>query len=400
MTAVGTQTRAGTIGWYFAAVVPALVLFALGIESYDGFGALSVGSAAVVNACGALGGLLALIGAMHERRAPTVAGLAVFAVACVAGALVVSLDGFAGSPVWPSAGAWLVIVAVGAASARASTIGDGAVIGAAAGLALLSMIPSIVDYPGMVTYLVAIGLALVVSVTLGIRARMAAERLRAVAGSVRVAERTAMAHELHDLVAHEVAGIAVLAQAGLATGRGDTEILGRIGDSAARALADIRALVDTLRDPSETGAAVAPTGGDVDGLVTAATEFADSIPGTVHVDIDRDGLDDTVPGVVYLAAHRILSESLTNIRRHAAAAAVVDISIRRIADDVTVEVANSLVAAPGSDAALTGAGSGSGSGVAGMIERAASVGGVAAASVDGDRWVVRATLPVNGRTSR
>ncbi|ALG83530.1 sensor histidine kinase [Gordonia phthalatica] len=398
MTALDGTSRAGTIGWHVATIVPALGLLAAGVESYRGFGPVSVTSAVVVQTIGLLGGLLCYAGATRGRRAVTVAGLAVLAMASIGGALVVSLDGFTGGTVWPFAGVWALIVATGFAVARARTIGDGAVIGSAVALALLSVIPAAVQSPGVAGYVLPVGVAVAVSLTVGVRSRAAAERLRAVAESVRVTERTAMAHELHDLVAHEVAGIAVLAQAGVAIGRGDTEILTRIGDSAARALVDIRALVDTLRDPDASGPAVAPTGAGAEELVETATSFADSAPGTVGVEID--GLDETIPAVVYLAAHRILSESLTNIRRHAATSSTVDISIRRESDDVVLEVSNSLDAAAATARGVTvSAGSGSGSGVAGMVERAESVGGTASAGAAGDRWTVRATLPVHGRTT-
>jgi len=380
----------------FAAGLPALLLAVAGVETYRGFGALPVTGAVIVQVLGLAGGALACAGVLRSSRRVTAAGLLIFAAACLTGALLPALGGWHGGPVWPVGGVWLLVFAVHGAASGARTVADGAVIGAAAAFAFGSLLPAAVDEPGLSAYLVPVGAALAVAVYLGNRSRRENDRLRAVAARVRESERTAMAHELHDRVAHEVAGIAVLTQAGLAVGRSDIDLLDRIGASAARALADIRSMVEVLRDSTAGGPALTPSGTDAASLADLVDTFADSSPAPVRVAIDDD-LGADVPGVVYLAAHRILSESLTNVRRHAASAAEVSVGVRRDGAVLVVEVSNPLADGPEQS---VGAGPGSGSGVRGMAERAAAVGGTAEIGADGDRWRVRAMLPVPEGTRR
>src|ERR687888_2378315 len=93
----------------------------------------------------------------------------------------------------------------------------------------------------------------------------ASSRLRE-ADQVRLREREQLARELHDTVAHHVSAIAVRAQAGrtVAASRPDAAVdaLAVIEEAASRTLADLRALVGTLRDGED--ADLAPQRGVAD----------------------------------------------------------------------------------------------------------------------------------------
>ena len=97
-----------------------------------------------------------------------------------------------------------------------------------------------------------------------------------------------------------------------------------------------------------------------------------------------------LPAAVHAAGYRIVQEALTNVLRHAGAAHV-RVGVGRDVAAVRVEVLDD-----GSGSAANGAG-GSGTGVAGMRERAAALGGtLEAGPAGGGGWRVRATLPAGG----
>jgi signal transduction histidine kinase len=203
-------------------------------------------------------------------------------------------------------------------------------------------------------------------------------------------ERLRIAREVHDVVAHAM--VAINVQAGVAAHRLDQDpeqartALRAIKDASGEALADLRATLGVLRG-DDTEAPVRPAAGlgDLDelaaGLRAAGVE--------VELDVgDVDGL----PGAVQAAGYRIVQEALTNALRHAGAAHV-RVRIRREGEVVRVVVADD----GSGGAAANGAGGGSGSGVPGMRERAAALGGtLEAGPAAGGGWRVAAELPVHG----
>jgi signal transduction histidine kinase len=202
-------------------------------------------------------------------------------------------------------------------------------------------------------------------------------------------ERLRIAREVHDVVAHAM--VAINVQAGVAAHRLDQDpeqartALRAIKDASGEALADLRATLGVLRgDDGEAPVRPAAGLGDLDelaaGLRAAGVE--------VELDVgDVSGL----PGAVQAAGYRIVQEALTNALRHAGAAHV-HVRIRREGELVRVEVADD-----GGGAAVNGAGGGSGSGVPGMRERAAALGGtLEAGPAAAGGWRVAAELPVHG----
>jgi signal transduction histidine kinase len=174
------------------------------------------------------------------------------------------------------------------------------------------------------------------------------ERVRSVAAARR-SQRVQLARDLHDWLAHEMTGIVLAAQAGQrdvtnleAAARmfGEIEAAGTRGlDAMDRALRLLRAATDHPDDqvdghPHGT-AERRPTHAEVAEVVH---RFTASSPARVDVDLDAD-LDQLRPEVV-ATVHRVVVESLTNVRRHAPTATLVRVRVARIATAVTVTVTN------------------------------------------------------------
>lgn len=202
------------------------------------------------------------------------------------------------------------------------------------------------------------------------------------------AERARMARDLHDVIAGQLSAIAIQSEAVLSIPDPDPATLRTALASVRResvaSLTEMRSMIGLLRADG-SGAAeprTAPAGLDLlDELL--ATARASGVE--VAVDDHRAG-GAPLPAAADLAAYRIVQEALTNVAKHAPGSAVT-LSLVQDASGLTVEVTNPLVAgAP--------AGGGTGTGVLGLRERAAAVGGRVDAGTEGGRWVLRAVLPV------
>lgn len=204
-------------------------------------------------------------------------------------------------------------------------------------------------------------------------------------------ERTAMARELHDIAAHHLSGISIMAaavarQAGIDPDAAREGAL-RIRAQSNAVLEDLRKLVGLLRS-SESGETAVETLHTVPALVEAARLAGAEVDLEV---IPRDGADlgRGINPLAQLAAHRMVQESLTNAARYAPGArccvAVDDSQPERLT--LTVE---NLPPAPGARPAPGG----SGFGILGMRERATLTGGsFEAGPTEDGGWVVRMTLP-------
>ncbi|WP_433125713.1 sensor histidine kinase [Micromonospora sp. CA-240977] len=202
-------------------------------------------------------------------------------------------------------------------------------------------------------------------------------------------ERTRIAREMHDVVAHHMSLIAV--QAETAPYR-LTEVPApaaaefvAIAASARDALTDMRRLLGVLRSES-TGPQTAPQPdlGDLGAMVDAACRAG------LPVTLDVAGVDDArVPAPVGLAAYRIVQEGLANAARHAAGAAV-RVTVRAEGTALSVRVRN----APPEDARAPATEAGAGHGLTGMRERATSLGGTfTAGPLPDGGYAVAAELP-------
>jgi len=200
-------------------------------------------------------------------------------------------------------------------------------------------------------------------------------------------ERLRIARDLHDAVAHSLTTINV--QAGVAGHLLDQDpgtarsALKTIEEASHEALDELRAIVGILREHEGESAPLepAPTLDSVSDLI----ERARALGLDVSLDI-RGEQPERLPETVQLAAFRIVQESLTNARRHAAGApARVGLSFEP--DRLLITVDN------GHGAASDGRSNGAGVGLIGMRERAAAVGGALSAAPAPDGFRVAAELP-------
>jgi signal transduction histidine kinase len=203
-------------------------------------------------------------------------------------------------------------------------------------------------------------------------------------------ERLRIARELHDVVAHTMATINV--QAGAAIHVADerpgaaVEALRAIRGASKEGLRELRAILNVLRQADEADSTVpAPGLAQVDDLIASARSAG--LATTLAVTGNRRPL----PPEVDLAAYRIVQESLTNVIRHAGPATAT-VSIGYAGTELSVEVADT-------GQGLTGAeSSGGGHGLAGMRERAGSVGGsVEAGPRASGGYLVAARLPLGSQ---
>jgi signal transduction histidine kinase len=197
------------------------------------------------------------------------------------------------------------------------------------------------------------------------------------------AERTRIARELHDIVAHHLSVIVLQASGTRASGKPAGPTLEKIEDSARQALAETRRLLGVLRDPDEAaGLAPQPGIGDLGALADSVR--AAGLP--VHLVIDGDPA--ALPAAVDVSAYRIVQEALTNVLKHAGPARA-DVTIECAGEALTIEITDNGIAAPGSKPKAGG------HGLAGMRERAAVFGGeLAAGPRPGGGFAVRAQLPL------
>ncbi|WP_440068243.1 sensor histidine kinase [Streptosporangium sp. OZ121] len=163
---------------------------------------------------------------------------------------------------------------------------------------------------------------------IGAYLRFQLERRREAVDTVRRSERLELARELHDLVAHHITGIVVQAQAAKVVAEQKPEAvvpsLEAIANAGADALTSMRRLVSVLR--AEDQAARSP-GSTLMDMRTMVERFSAAGP-QVTFDIGQGITDDTVAQEVMTTLHRVLQESLTNVRRHAPGTGWVEADLR------------------------------------------------------------------------
>jgi signal transduction histidine kinase len=189
---------------------------------------------------------------------------------------------------------------------------------------------------------------------------------------VRYAERTRIAREMHDVLAHRISLLSL--HAGALEFRPDTppaevaRAAAVIRASAHQALEDLRAVIGVLRDgPDGPGPEPPqPTLAALPGLLEESR--------AAGMDIRADvGLPDlaAVPDAIGRHALRIVQEALTNARKHATAAPVELRLDGGPGDGLTIEVRNPRPALATAEPRIPG----TGAGLLGLAERAALTGG-------------------------
>ena len=207
------------------------------------------------------------------------------------------------------------------------------------------------------------------------------------------AERTRIAREMHDVVAHSLSVVIAQSDGGRYAATTDpgaaVQSLETIGETARSALADMRRILGVLREDPNS-----PSGADPDVAPAPSAENLQQLMDTVrssgvnisHVVVGSKRL--TPPGIG-VTIYRICQEALTNILKHAGPNPSVTLLEKWEPGAVVVEISDDGrgAAAPKPD--------GAGHGLIGMRERAALFGGTLSAGPKaGGGWRVQARIPL------
>ncbi|WP_430789205.1 sensor histidine kinase [Actinoplanes sp. G11-F43] len=226
------------------------------------------------------------------------------------------------------------------------------------------------------------------------------------AGEALRGQRLSLARDLHDYVAHDVSEMLATAQAGRVAG-GDPAtaavLFERIEQAGQHALATLDRTVHMLGgQPPAPGESPAsgrtPLLGELSLLVA---RFGGA--GPVRAELDMEPLPaDAVTSEVAALTHRIVTEGLTNVRRHAAAAAGVAVAVTRTrAGMLTVTVTDHPPATPvGPVPEAVSRTARGGRGLPELAAAAAALGGVLVAGPHGGGWRLRADLPLRAGSGR
>lgn len=231
------------------------------------------------------------------------------------------------------------------------------------------------------------------------------------------AERTRIAREMHDIVAHSLSVIIAQADGGRYAADQEpaaaTRSLATIAETGRAALADMRRLLGVLRPdaaqdvtldagPGAPGASGA--GGAANGGSALAAPVADLTPqpavgdieqlleqvrsSGVRVSLVRMGTARRLPPGTGLTVYRICQESLTNVLKHAGPSATATVLLQWTPASLVLQVSDD-----GRGAAAES--DGAGQGVVGMRERAAMLGGTLTVGPrPGGGYRVRAEIPL------
>jgi signal transduction histidine kinase len=300
-----------------------------------------------------------------------------------------------------SAASAFVFVAAVAASVRAELSRAFVVVGTG----IFALAVSFLIYNGSALGLLAYSLGFAAAALAGANARQSAskaeqaelllaqtqrsheEQLRA----ARLEESTRIAREIHDVLAHALAGLTIQLETTSALveqGADQATIRARLDQAQALAregLRETRRAVGALR----AGPIAAQAG--IEELVEQYR--ASGAAAELTIDGDRDRL----AGPIGEAVVRVAQEALTNVRKHAPGAGV-SVALHagdRSDRDVVLLVDDHPNGTAGAVGAL--AGSGGGYGVQGMRERAQALGGTLTAGTRGDGWRVELRVPVPAR---
>jgi len=224
------------------------------------------------------------------------------------------------------------------------------------------------------------------------RARWVDEQRAADARRAADTERVRIARELHDVVAHHVAVMAV--QAGAARMLNETvdqqtrDLLGSIENSAHQAMSELRRLLGVLRreDGGRRSPEPQPGLGQLGALIDQVRQAG------LPVDLAVAGEPFDLPGWVDPSAYRIVQEALTNVLKHAGPTAT-RVALSYAPTEITLTVTNEPPPWP-----PRASGERSGHGLIGMRERVAMAGGELRAGPTGDGgFEVFARLPADAR---
>ena len=131
-----------------------------------------------------------------------------------------------------------------------------------------------------------------------------------------VRERSRIAREMHDVVAHSMSVVAVQAAAGREIVHADpdkaAEVFARIEAVGRESLTELRRMLGVLRDAGDEAASLSPQ----PGIADIAAAVAESSATGVATELVIEGHQRPLAPGVELTAFRIVQEALTNVRKH------------------------------------------------------------------------------------
>jgi signal transduction histidine kinase len=229
--------------------------------------------------------------------------------------------------------------------------------------------------------------------------QLLAERAEERAEWARNEERTRIAREMHDVVAHRVSLMVVHAAALQAVARKDPEKAVKnaalVGDMGRQALTELREMLGVLRAGEGAGrrSAVVPLAAVGEAAAEAASRAAAVEAGAAEgpclseleelvgqsaaagmvVDLSVEGEVRSYAAEIEQTAYRVVQEALTNVHKHAAGAKT-QVRLAHRVSEIAMQVENGPPPEPAS-ALAAGLPSG-GNGLVGMRERVVALGGV------------------------
>jgi signal transduction histidine kinase len=339
---------------------------------------------------------------LARRRAP----MAVLAAATLLGVFMLAVGYPAGDAIFATGCAAYALAVygrrAGGAELAGTLRGTGAVLAAAAAVAVASVAPGARSQPGawgsftlgaLIAASGVLGYALRTRRDYVAELRDRAARLEAAEGEraarAVVEERLRIARELHDVIGHSISLIAIQSEAAARSARSNPDavpaFLSGISAASRQALAEMRGVLAVLR-PDAT---VLPTTGELSpqpGLEQVGELVASLRAGGLETRLEAEPMH--LPPGMALAVYRIVQESLTNVLKHAGAGARAGVTIIRSGGTVRVSVHDD--GAGPSGRALSTA-----HGIVGMRERAAAYGGTLRTGArPGGGFEVEASIPL------
>ncbi|MER5535553.1 sensor histidine kinase [Streptomyces mirabilis] len=245
--------------------------------------------------------------------------------------------------------------------------------------------------------------------------QLLAERAEERAEWARNEERTRIAREMHDVVAHRVSLMVVHAAALQAVARKDPEKAVKnaalVGDMGRQALTELREMLGVLRTGdglasvrvravplAAVGVAAAAAasravddGGEGPSLAELDELVGQSAAAGMVVDLSVEGDTRGYAAEIEQTAYRVVQEALTNVHKHAAGAKT-HVRLAHRDAEIAMQVENECPPEPGSASAMhlpSG-----GNGLVGMKERVAALGGVfVSGPTDSGGFRVSAVIP-------
>jgi signal transduction histidine kinase len=192
------------------------------------------------------------------------------------------------------------------------------------------------------------------------------------------AERSKIAREMHDIVAHGLSVVITLSEGAAARVDGDPATARRtmeqVASTGRQSLGEMRRLLGVLRADDEASRAPQPGLAELDALI-------DDVRATgLTVDLEHDGALSHLEPTMQTALFRAVQEGLTNVLKHAEGARRASVRIERDEHVVRFSVQDDGRARAGRRPP--------GNGLIGMAERAAIFGGEIRTTADSGGWTL------------